>query len=59
MRKVKQMMGITQAYEHLLPTIRGTKDVANIFGDQDPLQATNSDSRKQEKQARAQLAATV
>lgn len=47
MEKVRQMMGITQSYEHLLPTIRSTKDVGKIFGNEDPLQETNSDSRKQ------------
>lgn len=47
--RVRQMLSITNAYGHLLPSITTEKDVEKIFGKHDPLELTTSEKASRQK----------
>ena len=40
------MIGVTNAYGHLLPSIKSEKDIGKIFGQIDSLEMTPAERRK-------------
>jgi len=40
------MLGVTESYGHLLPSIKSERDIGKIFGQIDPLEMTPAEKRK-------------
>ena len=42
-----RVMGITNAHEHLVPPIKSSDDLANMFGALDSLESTEADEKRE------------